>query len=72
LARRSGPASGRPDRPAPHVRRHCAAPVLATRDIAPGDAISRILFIDADATLPTLMDGQTLDMGRLNLAAFPT
>ena len=39
-----------------------------SRDIAAGDAVSRILFVDADATLPTVMDGQTLDTGRLHLA----
>lgn len=45
------------------IARHLSS----SRDIAP-DAVSRILFVDADATLPTLMDGQTLDMGRVSLA----
>ena len=43
-----------------------------SRDIAAGDAVSRILFVDADATLPTVMDGQTLDTGRLQPSPSPT
>ena len=42
--------------------------LAAPHKIGPTDLASRIIFVDADATLPTVMDGQTLDAGRLTHA----
>jgi len=36
--------------------------------VALADVASRVVFVDADATLPTVMDGQMLDVGRLTQA----
>ncbi|HKW03551.1 MAG TPA: response regulator [Vicinamibacterales bacterium] len=39
----------------------------SSHDISP-EVMGRIVLVDADATLPTLMDGQTLNAGRLSAA----